>query len=467
MLRSLFIDFNSYFASVEQQLSPALRGRPVGVVPVMADSSCCIAASVEAKAFGVKTGTRVSDAKRLCPGIVLVLADHAKYVQVHQQALVVVDRIVPVLQVVSIDEMECELTGRWRERERAVRLAQQVKAALLREVGQCMRSSVGIAPNRLLAKLASDMHKPDGLTVIEQHELPARLYPLPLSALNGIGPRMLHRLAACGITTMQQLCAAPRDVLVTAWGGINGSEMYDRLRGQWYGPQATTARSLGHSHVLPPDLRHPEGARAVLHRLVQKAAMRLRQQGYFARSMSVHVRGGNRASTGSARTGSGGLARTGSGGSVRTGSGGSVRTGSEGSARMGGSTWTGSEDSDRMESGERWAEVGETQDTAFLLHTLDLLWHSGLHTLARPVSVGVQLHGLVPAAQHTPDLFETATAPPGQPARRDRSRLLAAVDALNRTHGKNTVYFASAHAGRDHAPMRIAFNRIPDLESEA
>ena len=417
MLRSLFIDFNSYFASVEQQLDPALRGRAVGVVPVMADSSCCIAASYEAKAFGIKTGTRVADAKRLCPDIVLVLADHAKYVQVHQQAVAVVDRIAPVRQVVSIDEMECELTGRWRERERAVRLAQQIKTTLLTEVGECMRTSVGIAPNRLLAKLASDMHKPDGLTVIEQHEIPQRLYPLPIAALNGIGPRMVRRLAGCGITTMQQLYAAPRDVLVTAWGGLAGSDMYDKLRGQWYGPQQTRTRSLGHSHVLPPDLRHPDGALAVLNRLVQKAAMRLRKQGFYARSMSVHVRCAHRYA--------------------------------------------------REAGGERWTQVGETQDTAFLLTTLQQLWTSGLHMLQHPVSVGVQLHGLVPAAQHTPDLFEALPAEghtAGPP--RDRARLLAAVDALNRTHGKNTVMFASAHAGRDHAPMRIAFNRIPDLESE-
>ncbi len=417
MLRTLFIDFNSYFASVEQQLNPALRGRPVGVVPVMADSSCCIAASYEAKAFGVKTGTRVSDAKRLCPDIVLILADHAKYVRVHQQAVAVVDRIVPVRQVVSIDEMECELTGRWRERERALQLAQQLKATLLAEVGECMRTSVGIAPNRLLAKLASNMHKPDGLTVIEQHELPERLYPLPISAINGIGPRMVRRLAGCGIATMEQLYAAPRDVLVTAWGGLAGSDMYDKLRGQWYGPQQTQTRSLGHSHVLPPDLRHPDGALAVLNRLVHKAAMRLRKQGFYARSMSVHVRCAHRYA--------------------------------------------------REAGGERWAQVGETQDTAFLLGTLQQLWTSGLHRLQRPVSVGVQLHGLVPAAQHTPDLFDAvpAAAHAGR-APRERARLLAAVDALNRTHGKNTVMFASAHAGRDHAPMRIAFNRIPDLDSE-
>ena len=414
MLRVLLVDFNSYFASVEQQLNPAWRGRPVGVVPVMADSSSCIAASYEAKAFGVRSGTRVAEAKRLCPDIVLVLADHAKYVQVHQQAVAVVDRVVPVQQVLSIDEMACELSGRWRERERAVALAQQLKAALLREIGSCMRTSVGIAPNTLLAKLASNMHKPDGLTVIEQHEIPERLYGLPVSAINGIGPRMVRRLARCGITTMAQLYAAPRALLVSAWGGVAGADMYDKLRGQAYGPRATQTRSLGHSHVLPPELRHPEGALSVLCRLVQKAAMRLRQQGFYASRMGVQVRCAQRHTQG---------------------------------------------------GGERWAEVGETQDTAFLLHTLHALWHSGLQQLAHPLSVGVQLHGLVPAAQHTPDLFDAAA--PSAQAGRERSRLLAAVDALNRTHGKNTVMFASAHAAREHAPMRIAFNRIPDLDSEA
>ena len=419
MLRVLLVDFNSYFASVEQQLNPALRGRPVGVVPVMADTSACIAASYEAKAFGVQTGTRVADAKRLCPDIVLVLADHAKYVRVHQQAVAVVDRVVPVQQVLSIDEMACELSGRWRERERALALAQRLKAALLRELGSCMRTSVGIAPNTLLAKLASNMHKPDGLTVIEQHEIPERLYGLPVGAINGIGPRMVQRLARCGITTMAQLYAAPRALLVSAWGGVAGSDMYDKLRGQWYGPRTTTARSLGHSHVLPPDLRHPEGALAVLNRLVQKAAMRLRAQGFYASSMSVHVR----------------CARRGS----------------------------------READGERWAQVGETQDTAFLLRTLQALWASGLDRLRSPVSVGVQMHGLVPVAQHTLDLFDMASAdaPASASPPRDRKRLLAAVDALNRTHGKNTVMFASAHAAREHAPMRIAFNRIPDLDSEA
>ena len=424
MLRTLFIDFNSYFASVEQQLNPALRGRPVGVVPVMADSSCCIAASAEAKVLGITTGTRVSEAKRLCPGIALVLADHAKYVEMHHRAVAAVDRMVPVRQVLSIDEMECELTGRWRERDRAVALAQQVKAELRASVGECMRTSIGIAPNTLLGKLASDMHKPDGLTVIEQHELPERLFHLKLSAIQGIGPRMLQRLSRCGIETMAQLYAAPRDLLHTAWGGVAGAEMYDKLRGQWYGPRATVARSLGHSHVLPPDLRHPEGARQVLHRLMQKAAMRLRKQGFYTTAVQVFVRCDHR--------------------------------------------WQ------RESGGERFVHVGETQDTGFLLHTLDALWFSGLHLLQRPKAVGVQLCGLVLASQHTPDLFDSLEDEPAtatqalqnHPVQRDRARLMSAMDALNRKQGKNTVYFASAHHTLDAAPMRIAFNRIPDLETE-
>jgi DNA polymerase IV len=433
MLRSLFVDFNSYFASVEQQLNPALRGRPVGVVPVLAETSCCIAASYEAKSLGIGTGTGVAEARRLCPDIAIVLADHAKYVEMHHRAVAVVDTIAPVRQVLSIDEMECELTGRWQTPERALALAQRVKAEVVAQLGECMRTSVGIAPNTLLAKLASNMQKPDGLTMLQAHELPQRLYGLKPKAINGIGPRMVQRLERCGIHTMEQLYAAPRELLRTAWGGVAGAEMYDKLRGQWYGPREAVAKSLGHSHVLPPDLRHPAGALAVLNRLTQKAAMRLRKQQVYATSMSVHVR-------------------------CRHTRGGHV-------------------------GDDRAAHVGETQDTAFLLHTLDTLWHSGLHLIRQPVSVGVQLHGLVEARQHTADLFGfdkaaadavtagTAPVPSGSLSARvapakDRRKLLAAIDTLNSKHGKNTVYFASAQAGLDHAPMRIAFNRIPDLESE-
>ncbi|MBS7808107.1 DNA-directed DNA polymerase [Variovorax sp. PCZ-1] len=417
MLPSFFVDFNSFFASVEQQLDVNLRGRPVGVVPVMAETSCCIAASIEAKKFGVKTGTGVRDARKLCPEIVFVHAQHEKYVAVHEKAVVAVDRILPVKQVMSIDEMECELPLRFQTREHATRLSGLVKQEILDSVGDQLQVSIGVAPNTMLAKLASDMMKPNGLVIIEQHEIPEKLLHLKLQDITGVGRRMLVRLNDCGIHNMADLYAAPRDLLHTAWGGVAGDEMYDKLRGVAYGPRKTESRSLGHSHMLPPAMRNPTDALAVLHRLTQKAAMRLRKQGFYATAFSVSVRCGH------------------------------------GYSDHGG--------------GHREARMGQTQDTAILLHTLDLLWHSGLHLLMRPKAVGMVLHGLVPASQHTPGLFD---APPQDKASkapiRERAKLLHALDGINRRYGKNALYFATAHGALDHAPMRIAFNRIPDIETE-
>ena len=175
-LRTFFVDFNSYFASVEQQVNPALRGKPVGVVPMMAETTCCIAASYEAKRFGVKTGTMVREARRLCPGIIFIEAQHAIYVRYHHLAVAAVDRIVPVRQVMSIDEMECELPTRWRTREQATRIAAAVKKEILSTVGDQLHTSIGVAPNTLLGKLASDMQKPNGLVILEAQNLPHGLF---------------------------------------------------------------------------------------------------------------------------------------------------------------------------------------------------------------------------------------------------------------------------------------------------
>jgi DNA polymerase IV len=431
-LRSFFVDFNSYFASVEQQLNPLLRGKPVGVVPVMAETTCCIAASYEAKHFGVKTGTSVRDARKLCPGIVFIEAQHAVYVHYHQLAVAAVDRIVPVRQVMSIDEMECELPTRWRSAQKATQIAHAVKKEILATVGDQLHTSVGVAPNTLLAKLASNMQKPNGLVILEMADIPQALLHLKPQAINGIGSNMLARLNRCGIHTMQQLFAAPRDVLHTVWGGVGGNEMYDKLRGQWYAPRVSVERSLGHSHVLPPELRNPTSAFAVLNRLTQKAAMRLRKQQLYATAMQVSVRSDPYSHTSALQQG-----------------------------------------------GRRDTRFGETQDTPFLLHTLHALWHSGLQLQQRPKGVGVVLHGLVPAAMHTLSLFDDSDAPSASdtvtsaaaqlqnaPTHRSPARLLAAVDAINKTHGKSALYFATAHHALDHAPMRIAFNRIPDLETE-
>ncbi len=278
-LRSLLVDFNSYFASVEQQAEPRLRGRPLGVVPMLADTTVCIAASVEAKRFGVKTGTKVAEARRLCPEIEFVIARHELYIEYHHRA------------VAAIDEMDCELTGRWREAARALDTAKKVKAALASQVGEYLRTSIGIGPNTFIAKTASDMVKPDGLVLIEKSELPERLFDLEVRALSGVGKQMEKRLARHGIHTVRDLAGKTRDEMHAIWGGIGGDAMYDRIRGEEQHDIGHDTASISHSSVLGPDRRNPEDAFAVMNRLTQKAAMRLRlalERGDEARRHARH-----------------------------------------------------------------------------------------------------------------------------------------------------------------------------------
>jgi DNA polymerase-4 len=170
-LQWLFLDMNSYFASCEQEDRPGLRGRPVGVVPMLADSTCVIAASYEAKAFGVKTGTGVKEARLLCPGITLVEARPKLYTQIHEAIVNTVSSELPAPHVLSIDEMACRLWANERTGGDAVRLALHVKAKMRRDVGSTLRCSIGIAPNGFLAKVATDLYKPNGLVVLRAEDV--------------------------------------------------------------------------------------------------------------------------------------------------------------------------------------------------------------------------------------------------------------------------------------------------------
>ena len=172
-LTILFVDLNAYFASVEQQVRPELRGRPIAVAPVIADTTCCIASSYEARPFGIKTGTPVGEAKKLCPELIVVHARPKLYVEYHHKILEAADTVLPVEEVESVDEFRCRLIGTERNRPEAVRLALAMKKAIRHRVGNFLRCSIGIAPNRLLAKVGTNLQKPDGLVVIESGELPA------------------------------------------------------------------------------------------------------------------------------------------------------------------------------------------------------------------------------------------------------------------------------------------------------
>jgi DNA polymerase-4 len=310
-VRWLFLDLNSYFASVEQELRPELRGRPVAVVPTPAETTCCIAASYEAKAFGVKTGTQVREAKRMCPGLVLVDARHELYVEYHNRIVEAVERCLPVSVVMSIDEMACRLMGREQPVDAARELAMKVKQSVRDHAGSTLRCSIGLAPNRYLAKVASDMQKPDGLVALLQEELPQSLLQLVPRDLPGIGARMEKRLHTYGIRTMEQLLALTPEQLRTTWGSIGGERMWYWLRGEDFEDAvAEHAKSVGHSHVLAPEFRTVEGAWAIAHKLLHKAGMRLRTARLWAASTlprstspaSRSSRGGCSAAPSSART---------------------------------------------------------------------------------------------------------------------------------------------------------------------
>jgi DNA polymerase IV len=409
-LQWLFLDLNSYFASVEQELRPELRDRPMAVVPLLADTTCCIAASYEAKQYGVRTGTQVAEAKRLCPGILLVEARHELYVDYHHRVVEAVESCLPVTSVMSIDEMACRLLGREQPLLAALELAREVKAAVRRKAGATLRCSVGLATNRYLSKVASDMEKPDGLVALTPDLLHDALSALTPRDLPGVGARMEKRLDQAGISTMEQLLALDREQLHTAWGGIGGEKLWHWLRGEDFGDQELEhQKSIGHSHVLPPELRTREGAYAVANKLLHKAAMRLRKAQLWASTMTLTIR----------FSAGGGAAKP-------------------------------------------WAQscpLLECQDNQTLVEGLQRLWSQSPADKGqkKPFFVGVSLGNLVPDHLHTLSLFS------GLEEEGKRTRLSTTMDRVNYKYGTHTLCFASMLLAGAAAPTRIAFSSIPDL----
>lgn len=285
----LYLDLNSYFASVEQQLDPSLRGKPVAVVPMLADTTSVIAASIEAKKFGVKTGTKVSEAKRLCPQIIFRASGHQKYIDIHQKIIEAVEKILPINAVCSIDEMACKLMGREQEEVHAVRLAKEIKAIIRKDAGDYLSCSVGLAPNRYLAKVATDMLKPDGLILIRKEELPHRLHSLVLRDFPGIGEKMEQRIRRYGVDTVEKLCSLSLDDMRLVWGGILGERFFAAIRGEDYENPETKTKSIGHSNVLSPEYRDMEHALLITQKLLHKAAARLRESELWCARLSLSV----------------------------------------------------------------------------------------------------------------------------------------------------------------------------------
>lgn len=399
----LFLDMNSYFASVEQSDRPELRGKPVGVIPVDSEYSCCIAASAEAKRQGIKTGTRVAEAKQRCPEIALVLARPAHYIHVHGAIQKAIERHLPIEKAESVDEFAMELLGVQREPTAALALGRAIQQQIIDDVGACLTSSVGIAPSRLLAKIASEVEKPNGLVILNDENMPERLCHFDIDDLTGIGRSMAQRLRRHGIDSVEQLWQMTRHDARHIWGSVQGLRWWDEFHGVSLPRQTTRTRSMGHAHILPTQFRNADGALAIMNRLLHKAAARLREGGYVARRLHASV-----------------------GFTDRTG-------------------W-----------GDQIA-LPTTQDTLTIVRHLRRLWdrpaRRALLAGKRPQRVGVDLLELLPIGSATGNLFTQADAP---------SRVSEAMDRINAQVGSHAVHLGGMLGCRKyHMDDKIAFGRVP------
>ncbi len=408
----LYLDMNSYFASVEQQIQPQLRGKPVAVVPVESDATCAIAASYEAKAYGVKTGTKIYEAKKMCPGLICVPARHDAYVEYHDRFLKSIDRLIPVHTVYSIDEVACELQGVQCTPEGGVALARAIKTQLQQDIGAYIRCSIGLSSNRLLAKIAAETEKPDGLVIMAPDGLCDALEDKPLTTLPGIGAGMEARLSKAGIWSIDQLIALSPKHMRTLWGGVGGERYYYSLRGVQLPEQETQKRTVGHSHVLDPNWRPREMACYVARRLTLKAASRLRRFELEASKLTLSL---------------------------------------------------------RIEHGPRVAAEARfdpAYDTITLMRRLMALWH-GLIEAYRPErikKIAVTLHGLCEPDTCQDDLFASETVTEIQRKKR-HEQLSRAMDTLNSRYGRDTITMGGAPKEfLRFSGTKIAFARIPDKE---
>lgn len=419
----LFLDLNSYFASVEQQENPRLRGRPVVVTPLDTESTCAIAASYEAKALGIKTGTRIYEARKICPDLQVVPARHDLYVDYHHRIITEIDRHLPIHKVHSIDEASCQLTGRQRNIEVAVGLAQAIKRGIAENVGVCLRSSIGIAPNCFLAKVATELEKPDGLVVLHSQDLPGRLLELELIDIPGIGRNMSRRLSAAGVYTVAQLWELQPKHVRNIWGGVQGERFWYGLRGYDVPEVKTQKRVIGHSRMLDPKFRPLAAARLVARALLLKAAARLRRYEMVAGAFTI-------------------------------------------SARF---------QAARYQEAGRWKQTAmfpATQDSFVMLENLDGLWR--LMRQAEPQTfrlkkISLVLHNLQDKSARQPllfgpdDLLATGRFRHRDGDHRDGEKLWLTLDQINKRFGQNTVQLCSqTRVDMNYLGTKIAFTRIPE-----
>jgi DNA polymerase IV len=289
----LHIDMNAFFASVEQRANPSLRGKTMAVIGSI-HRGVILSPSYEARAFGVKTGMTYGEAMRACPGLLLVPADPSKYSHTCEELLGIWKDFTPLVELFSIDEAFLDVTGCERLIGDPVQIAIQIKERIWREKG--LTCSIGIAPNKLLAKLGSDMQKPDGLVLISPEDVADVLEDLCVKEICGIGPSLTQCLATMGIRTCGELGRTHLRKL-TAQFGIVGERLRDMGLGIDHDPVVPLAlqheeesKSIGHSMTLTEDCADLEMLERHVLQLSEKVGRRLRRGSYHGCTVCLTIR---------------------------------------------------------------------------------------------------------------------------------------------------------------------------------
>ena len=287
----LHMDMDAFFVSVEEKDNPSLRGKPAAVCGSLS-RSVVTSASYEARPFGIRAGMPTQEAKRRCPDLILVEGDHSKYTAVSARIFSYLKDFTPCAEVASIDEAYLDITESQLLFQSSLNLARSIKSRIL--VREGLTCSIGIAPNKLLAKLGSRLKKPDGLVEIPKEEVERLLKDLPVGKLHGIGSKLEESLNGVGIFTCGQLGKIPVSFLRRRFGVI-GERLHEMSLGLDDSPvvpfdEEEDAKSLSHSVTLEEDTSDPVLIKKVLLQLSEKVSKRMRREGFYGQRVTLTVR---------------------------------------------------------------------------------------------------------------------------------------------------------------------------------
>jgi len=285
----LHVDLDAFFAAVEQRDHPELRGRPVIVGGDPGGRGVVSAASYEARRFGVHSAMSLREAVRRCPAGVFLPVDGRRYQIASRDVMAILRRFTPAVEPISIDEAFLDVTGSQPLFGDGPSIARRIKDAVRDEVG--LTVSVGVASTKLVAKIASDLRKPDGLVVVVPGTEAEFLAPLPISRLWGVGAKTAVVLTDYGVRTIGELAALAPDVVIRRFGKYGGS-LVDRARGIDDDPvhEGDPAKSVGHEHTFDTDTSDPDVIERTLLGMADGVASRLRSAGVRASTIAVKIR---------------------------------------------------------------------------------------------------------------------------------------------------------------------------------